>query len=108
MTEATLVHEGEQFRYVAADGETYEGELVWSWTTPEIGSAPSRTWPLTLVVRSIRATGPTKPVRLAHNRQATVAAEVKRILERREPGCEVRVVDTPDPVALRRPRRPRR
>lgn len=99
MTTATLTREGEQFRYVADDGVVYEGEL---------SASPSRPTELTLVVRSIRPTGPDRPVRLGHKVQRAVAVDVKRLAEREQPGCEVRVVDTPEPVALRRARRPRR
>ena len=103
--EATLLHRGEHFRYVE-DEEIWEGECVWAWESPgPDGGLPRRVYPITLDVGSIRRTGAARPRRIDRDRQRAVAEEVKRILEEREPGCEIRLLERPRPALRRAPSR---
>jgi len=91
MNQAQLINRGEQFK-VNEGAASFEGECVWSWDENP-GQTPRRIYPLRIITRSIHRVGPAGMLAVPAAERLRVAALAKQLLEAREPGCEVLLLE---------------
>lgn len=91
MAYAQLMNRGEQF-FVVDGGARFEGECVWS--RGEVpGEISTPVYPLRLFSKSIRRTGLSGLVPLSTKRRLELAYLAKQLLEARESGSTVEVLE---------------
>jgi hypothetical protein len=92
MNEAQLINRGEQF-FVTEGSTRFEGECVWSWEEAP-GQCPRRAYPIRVFVQSIHKVGAARIRPLSAGERLRVAKLAKQLLEAREAGCEVLLLET--------------
>ena len=96
MPTAQFIHRGEKFQFV--DGSRrYEGTCLWSWEEVA-GGVPQRVSPIYIYAHSIRRAGLARAVPLGTVKKVAVARHAQVLLEARDPGLNIVVVeDLPQP-----------
>lgn len=83
---AQLVNRGEQFT-VVVNGTRYSGECAWTW------DGMTRSYPVYLEAKSIRAENDSRSTALSPSRQLEIANAAKSALERGDPAGTYEVVE---------------
>lgn len=91
MAYAQLMNRGEQFYVVEGDAR-FEGECVWSRAEVP-GEISTPVYPLRLFAKSIRRTGLSGLIPLPQERRLKLAHLAKQLLEAREPGSTIEVLE---------------